>query len=124
MVFEMTYNGDELYFETMDDAADIAEAFKSGHTVTLHFPADTDAPNGSYYAATDFYIQMSGYQPQTEYNEIVINPEMFMFSVLNSSNPNIPVNYGLGQFDYCYVAMPILRSYTEGAKLRFQIIGK
>ena len=122
MVFETVYNGNGLYYETVDDAADIAAAFKSGHTVTLHFPADLEAPNGSSYANTEFYIQMSGYQPETLYNDIVINPEVFMFSVLNKVNGYAPVNYAMRNLDYCFV-VGLVRNSSLG-KLRFQQIGK
>ena len=52
MIFETEYigpvNDDPVYFQTVDDYEDIAEAFTSGKCVLVHMQSTTETANEDY----------------------------------------------------------------------------
>lgn len=68
----------DAYFESVDDASDIAAAFKAGKNVIMYLPVSEDSQG--YGWLCDVYVRMISYQPEFESSFGQINCEGFGFS--------------------------------------------
>ena len=110
MVFETVKDPTHAYYESVDDASDIADAFLAGQNVVLHFPATGDFFGG--------YARMIEYQPAATHGSTSYGA-WFGFE-----NEHLDMYDPEGGRTYSVMAHIASFQIAQNGKLQFNIQGK